>query len=499
MSLEPGRAGEDKMTTNFTLIRSLSCLAMSRNLICLALALALIVPCRVSACSTFKLQKGDHLVYGHNLNEGDIGVPGLVFINKRGTFKLGRTWSELTTRERLNPSSHCWISRYGSVTFNVFGRDLPDGGMNEVGLYIWEMNEDIQYPRNDSLPKLNQMSWMQYILDNCSAVEEAIRCASEFEIDGWGWHYFVGDAWGDCAAIAFIDGEIVVNRGETMPVPGLFNTPYDRELERLKYYKGFGGWYEPALEDHRVPRFAKTAVMIRDYEPGRDIVDYGFAMLDSLTVYDVPEWSIICDAGKRDVYFKTRINPDIKSLSMDGIDFSNDAPVLILNMDIEDGGDVLGGFHPYSNDEMREFTEEFVVPILPEEFFTRGGITLDEYLGRTSSHCDAAASKENQYFEGVWKNGPDLAEDEMPISVTFETEGDAVFGRISLSEDAEKSYKLDHIHLIDKDLRFTFQTGSNRNHFLEVQASIDDGKMNIDLYGIEDYYGNDVLMKIGHQ
>jgi hypothetical protein len=58
-----------------------------------------------------------------------------------------------------------------------------------------------------------------------------------------------------------------------MPVPGLFNTPYDRELELLKYYKGFGGLYEPELSDYRVPRFIKTAVMIRDYKPTKDIVD----------------------------------------------------------------------------------------------------------------------------------------------------------------------------------------------------------------------------------
>jgi hypothetical protein len=62
------------------------------------------------------LQKGDELVYGHNLNYGDIGVPGMMSINKRGIFKLGRTWSELTTKDQENPSSHCWISRYGSVT-----------------------------------------------------------------------------------------------------------------------------------------------------------------------------------------------------------------------------------------------------------------------------------------------------------------------------------------------------------------------------------------------
>jgi len=54
--------------------------------------------------------------------------------------------------------------------------------MNEVGLYIWEMNADFDdYPKNDSLPKLNQMNWMQYILDNYSTTEEAIQCASGFD------------------------------------------------------------------------------------------------------------------------------------------------------------------------------------------------------------------------------------------------------------------------------------------------------------------------------
>jgi len=72
-----------------------------------------------TACSTFNLQKGNGLVYGHNLNQGDIGVPGMIFINKRGIFKTGRTWSELISKKKLNPSSLCWISRYGSVTVNI--------------------------------------------------------------------------------------------------------------------------------------------------------------------------------------------------------------------------------------------------------------------------------------------------------------------------------------------------------------------------------------------
>ncbi len=67
--------------------------------------------------------------------------------------------------------------------------------------------------KNDSSPKLNQMHWMQYILDNYSTMEEAIQCASKNEIDGWGWHYFVRDAKGNTAVIAFIDGKVLVNKG----------------------------------------------------------------------------------------------------------------------------------------------------------------------------------------------------------------------------------------------------------------------------------------------
>ena len=310
------------------------------------------------ACSTFKLQKDNTLIYGHNLNEGDIGVPGLIFINKRGIFKTGNTWSEIINKTPQNKSMHNWISRYGSVTFNNFGRDFPDGGMNEAGLYIWEMNEDADYPTNDSLPKLNQMNWMQYILDNYSTLEEAIQCASEIEIDGWGWHYFVGDNQGNTAAIAFVDGKVVIHEGANMPIPALFNTPYEREMELTKYFKSFGGEYEVDINSPQIPRFIKTDFLIKAYDSKENIIDYGFYMLDKIKVNDEPEWSIIYDARKKDIYFKTRLNPEIKTVSMKEIDFSNNESVLILNMDIKEGGNVLNQFHSYSNEEVRKFTEK---------------------------------------------------------------------------------------------------------------------------------------------
>ena len=433
----------------------------------------------IVACSTFKLQKGDQLIYAHNLNQGDIGVPGMVFINKRGIFKTGRTWSELTTVDRSNSSSHTWISRYGSVSFNAFGRDLPDGGMNEAGLYVWEMNEDADYPENTGKPKLDQMNWMQYMLDQCSTTEEAIKCASEIEVSGWGWHFFVGDARGNTAAIAFINGKVVVYKDKTMPVPGLFNTPYSRELELLKYYKAYGGQYEINLEDPQVPRFVKTASLLEAYDPSQNVVDYGFHMLEKITVNDVPEWSVIFNVRTGDVYFKTRKNPEIKMLSMKQVDFSNDSPLKILNMDAEQGGDVIDRFHAYSNEAMKEFIRDLVVPILPEDFFTAGGLTIAEYLERTSTHTDRASQAEFQLFKGVWKTS-----EEVGLSLILESDKDRVKGSVSNGKDV---YDVDHLSMIGNKLTFTFRTKGNR--LMEARAIIRDDGLEMELQTTEEAAG----------
>jgi len=443
------------------------------------------------ACSSFKLQKGDGLVYGHNLNQGDIGVPGILFINKRGMFKKGRTWSELTTKDHVNPSRYSWISRYGSVTFNNFGRDLPDGGMNESGLFVWEMSDDIEYPKDESLPKISQMGWMQYMLDMCSTVDEAVQCAYDFEIDGWGWHYFIGDAEGNTAAISFIKGEVVIQMNEEMPVPGLFNTPYERELELLKYYKGYGGQYDIDLNNSKVPRFVKTAVMINNYKSIENIVDYGLMMLDQLKVDDVPEWSILCDVRKMQIHFKTRINPKIKTLSFSDLDFSNKGPVLVLNMDVEEGGDVADRLHPYSNQKMKAFYEDFMLPIIPDEFFTSGGMNIEEFLYTITTHTDAAVTPKNQFFRGTWEHIPDKEKDDIEAMIILDAEGSSVSVKVSIDEGNTEFYPVENLYMTRNNLCFTFLT--TKGTMVEVKAVIDKNSMTADFNGTEDRYGRYML------
>jgi choloylglycine hydrolase len=418
----------------------------------------------------------------------------MIFINKRGVFKNGRTFSEMINKDKKNPSDFSWISRYGSVSFNNFGKDFPDGGINEVGLYIWEMNEEANFPKNKKLPKLMHMNWIQYVLDNCLTLDDAIQSASSFQLDDGGmtWHYFISDATGNCAALAFIEGKVKVNRGENMPVPGLFNTPYDREMELLRYYKGFGGLYDIELNNPDVPRFVKTAALLRDYQPAMSAVEYGLGMLKNISVYDEPEWSVIIDASRRDVYFKTRLNPEVKHFSMGNIDFSNSNPVQILDMDIKEKGDVINRFKPYSNEVFKSFMESKLIPLLPKEFFGVGGLTKEEFVDRFTTHGDKAVIPENQYFAGVWKTKPAVTENDLEFELKVITNKDAVSGEIVFIK-GEPGYPIDHINLIGNKLTFTYK--NKRGYLREVVSTINNEKLSLHIKTTEGDAGQHILYR----
>jgi penicillin V acylase-like amidase (Ntn superfamily) len=445
----------------------------------------------LQACSTFKLQKGNELLYGHNLNQPGMDVPGQVFINKRGVFKIGRSGSEMLTKEKKDPSTLSWISRYGSVTFSTFGKDMPDGGVNEAGLYIWEMSYDAEYPKDSSLPKLLQMNWMQYVLDNFVTSDEAVASAHGIEIDGWAWHYFVGDAQGRCASIEFIKGQVVVHRGEDMPVPALFNESYAREMEVARYFQGFGGLYAPDLNDKRVPRFVKTAVMLRDYDPSQDAVEYGFKLLGQIKVNEVPDWSVLVDIRRGNVYFKTFRNPELKKISIAGLDHSNGTPALVLNMDQKKGGDVTSLFHAIADKEIREFIA--ALP-LPDDFFTQGGITKEDFVERFAAHFHATEDPARQFFRGAWNTKPEegtKSSDGTGIAVELKVVGGAVTGEISNAKG--EKYSIDHIHLVNKNLSFTFRNQGGTVFI--VTAVLDKDRMDLQLSGIENLMGGFALYK----
>lgn len=439
----------------------------------LLILLCAIIPAELTACSTFQFQKGNNLLFGHNLNEPGMEVPGFIFINKRGIFKQGRSFSELVTKEGKNPSSVRWISRYGSVTMNNFGKDFIDGGINEAGLYIWEMNEDADYPQNKKLPRLMHMNWMQYVLDNYASTDEVIKSASEFQIDGWTWHYFVSDRNGNSASIEFFNGKVVVHQGKDMPVPALFNAPYQREMELINYYKGFGGLYEVDFNNPEVPRFVKTARMLQEYN-NENPVDYCLEMLKKITVYETPDWSVLIDARSGMFYFKTSPYPELKYFSMKDIDFSNHTPCQILNIDIEKGGDVLTQFTAYTDEKMKGLID--LLPIPEEGFLPQGSVSVVEFKHRLLTHHHASQSPNNQLLAGSWKSQAPKEKGEVQWEVNISMINDAISAEIIRTGEKSEKAKIDHLYFKDNKLYMTYISVKAKN-MVELVAEIKGNQM----------------------
>ena len=59
--------------------------------------------------------------------------------------------------------SIAWTSKYGSATFNQYGREFPMGGMNEAGLVVESMMLfETEYPLPDTRSGIDPTQWIQY-------------------------------------------------------------------------------------------------------------------------------------------------------------------------------------------------------------------------------------------------------------------------------------------------------------------------------------------------
>ena len=342
------------------------------------------------SCSTFMLHTDDALLIGHNL-DADRKVPGTIVINKRNVEKRGVSLQELMYGAAPPNPDMAWTSRYGSVTFNAWGKEFIDGGINEAGLYIHEMSlPGTRFPEDDELPRMFMMQWMQYQLDNYASVEEVLLNLSTIVLDGWPWHFFVSDRDGNTAAIEFVDGDIQVYTGESMPIPVLCNTAYPEELANLANYVGFGGEEPVRLQDKRTERFVHAAHMIQNAPPTVD-EGYGFEILETLE-RGLTQWSIVIDVNQGIVYFRTSTDGRIKYFDMAHLDFTLDTPVRMLDVNARLGGDVLDYFVDYSQVRNQRAAKEGIETTDSyEEGFSRPmaqyGLGLDEMIDRA---CAAA-------------------------------------------------------------------------------------------------------------
>jgi penicillin V acylase-like amidase (Ntn superfamily) len=310
----------------------------------LALCLLLMAPALFSlparACTVFGLHTEDAWIVGKNY-DWSIGE-GLVIVNKRGVAKVACT-ADTPAR---------WTSEYGSITFNQYGRELPTGGMNEAGLVVESLwLDEAAYPPPDSRPTVSDLQWVQYQLDTAGSVDEVVASDALIRINpdpAAPLHFFVCDAQGDCAAIEFLDGQMVVHTGADMPYPALTNNTY---TESEAFARGLTDHpLSPASEGGlSLKRFVWAARDVAEFDPATvpSPVDYAFGAL-AKTAGPMTQWRIVYDAGNGQIFFLTRANPNIRSFDTDNFDFACGTPVMVLDMSGAGLGDVAAGFKAYS-------------------------------------------------------------------------------------------------------------------------------------------------------
>jgi len=277
----------------------------------------------VNPCTSFVLKTDNVLLLAKNL-DWPVGN-GFISINKRNILK--------TAFYQSNKNPVKWISCYGSITLNMFGREFPLGGINEKGLVIEELSSpESKYPEKDERPEINEFQWIQYQLDKHSTVREVINSNKNVRISKlfYNLHYFVCDRSGNSAVIEFINGRFKYFCGNRLPVAVLSNNLYNDSLRYLKLInkknirinnKAFGSQ----------ERFIIAYRLLNKFRKNINPIDFSFKVLKKVRQKDT-QWSLIFDIKNLKIYYKTRKIKKIKTLKFSDFDYSCKSPTLVINI-----------------------------------------------------------------------------------------------------------------------------------------------------------------------
>lgn len=141
-----------------------------------------------------------------------------------------------------------WTSLYGNVSISAFHvKNLTTDGLNEHGFAVHALAlTATQYEKRDDRPGVHYGEWLQYLLDTCQTVEEALQAHNHFQVvpiavNGFVWplHLMMEDATGDSAIIEFVEGQMKVYHSPQYQV-GTNDPTYDKQLINLANHEKFG-------------------------------------------------------------------------------------------------------------------------------------------------------------------------------------------------------------------------------------------------------------------
>jgi penicillin V acylase-like amidase (Ntn superfamily) len=299
------------------------------------------------ACTAF-LQDG--LVAGKNydwhLDDG------LLFVNKRGIAKRALL---------LDPTEKAaeWVSRYGSVTFNQYGREMPNGGVNEAGLVVETlMLPSARVPAPDERPAL--VSWMQYQLDTSGTVAEVIASDKVVRISPampMPVHFFVCDRRGNAAVVEFIEGKQVCHMGDQLVHQLIANDTYADSISFLARHQGFGGTKPIRKGSHNsLDRFVVAAERLKTWHADntrQSPIQYAFDTLAAVAQGRSTKWSIVYDLNSLEIHYRTERCAATRTVRLADFDFSPQTPVRMIPINTRHTGVLNPHFVDYDADVNR--------------------------------------------------------------------------------------------------------------------------------------------------
>lgn len=278
------------------------------------------------SCTTFVIHTKNSLVFGRNLDW--VSDNGVIVVNKRNVSKTSLVFppEKATT----------WTSKYGSVTFNQFGKEFPFGGMNEKGLVVEIMLVNGEYPSKDDRTAVNELQWVQYQLDNAATIDEVIASDKFIRISKINQiiHFLICDQVGNTAVIEFDKKGMNVYRGEDLPFPVLENDPYSKSLEKH--------------EDKFKCRFRTAATMIESFQenPSGSVIDYSFSILDKVALDG--SWSIVYDIKNMEIHFKTASNQTIRKIGINEFNYNCSKASQLYDLRLKKSGFINADFVDFS-------------------------------------------------------------------------------------------------------------------------------------------------------
>lgn len=284
------------------------------------IVIVLTVLSHVFACSSFLIPSQGVMAKNYDWDISD----GYIMTNAKSTKKTSLV-------VRASDKTHSWTSKYSSITFNQYGREFPNGGINEKGLAVeilW-LNASI-YPTRDSRETINELQWIQYQLDNYSTVEEIAENIDKLRVAKVyaNVHYFACDANLDCATIEFISGKADVHYGNRLTYPTITNSTYRASKEYITDYQGFGGNLSIPSSYGSLDRFVRATSKAKQVLASDDQTA-GFGILDSLQDVGRTQWQILYDLKNKEVQFRTKFsNRNIASFNFNDLNRScNQSPL----------------------------------------------------------------------------------------------------------------------------------------------------------------------------